>query len=190
MLHEYSQEATGHMLVEKSMYQWPQHTPRPTNMVCVDIKHNVHYNACDSNVTVMGVGTSEGYVLVHVIEADTHVIQTWRVRAASAITSVALFHWGYVPTRESVLDPSVVTRAQQQNNKSKHELCLCVGTALEGVFVYSNIMAEGLSQCVAVRDSAGDDMVQCVHPVDFDFDGTKELVCGTFGRHVRIYRRT
>lgn len=69
------------------------------------------------------------------------------------------------------------------------ELHLVVTCAIEQAIVYRSIDTDGLSTSKTLPLSGNFDSVLCSHVMDVDWDGEKEILIGTYGRQVLIYKQ-
>lgn len=61
--------------------------------------------------------------------------------------------------------------------------------AIEQAIVYRSIDTDGLSTSKTLPLSGNFDSVLCSHVMDVDWDGEKEILIGTYGRQVLIYKQ-
>jgi hypothetical protein len=71
----------------------------------------------------------------------------------------------------------------------ENELHLVVTCAIEQAIVYRSIESNGLSSSRVLPLSGNFDSVLCSHVMDVDWDGEKEIIIGTYGRQVLIYKQ-
>ncbi|KAI8370824.1 kaptin-like protein [Choanephora cucurbitarum] len=69
------------------------------------------------------------------------------------------------------------------------DLHLVVTCAIEQAIVYQSIKKEGLEKSKTLPLSGNFDSVLCSHVMDVDWDGEKEILIGTYGRQVLIYKQ-
>ncbi|KAL0090786.1 hypothetical protein J3Q64DRAFT_1707039 [Phycomyces blakesleeanus] len=101
------------------------------------------------------------------VECKSHAI-----RLFSPITSVLLFH------------PRV-----SKHLKEDEPLHLVVTCAIEQAMVYKSVQINGLSRSRVLPQSSLYDSVLCSHVMDVDWDGEQEILIGTYGRQVLIYKQ-
>lgn len=66
---------------------------------------------------------------------------------------------------------------------------MVVTCAIEQAIVYRSIKTNGLSMSKPLPLSGNFDSVLCSHVMDVDWDGEKEILIGTYGRQVIIYKQ-
>lgn len=101
---------------------------------------------------------------------DGEEIKSHAIRIFSPITSVLVFQ------------PKTSTYPDD-------ELHLVVTCAIEQAIVYRSIETDGLSNSKTLPLSGNFDSVLCSHVMDVDWDGEKEILIGTYGRQVLIYKQ-
>lgn len=106
----------------------------------------------------------QGYVLL-----DGKEIKTNAIKIFSPITSTLIF--------------------QPRSHGQTDELHLVVTCAIEQAIVYRSIKTNGLSVSKPLPLSGNFDSVLCSHVMDVDWDGEKEILIGTYGRQVIIYKQ-
>ncbi|CAO3608654.1 unnamed protein product [Mucor fragilis] len=86
---------------------------------------------------------------------------------------------------------SVLVFQPRASNKTREddELHLVVTCAIEQAIVYRSIDTDGLSTSKTLPLSGNFDSVLCSHVMDVDWDGEKEILIGTYGRQVLIYKQ-
>lgn len=100
---------------------------------------------------------------------DGKETKTNATRVFSPITSVLIF--------------------QPRTYSQSDELHLIITCAIEQAIVYRHIEANGLTTSRALPLSGSFDSVLCSHVMDVDWDGEKEILIGTYGRQVLIYKQ-
>ncbi|KAG2215170.1 hypothetical protein INT46_001446 [Mucor plumbeus] len=86
---------------------------------------------------------------------------------------------------------SVLVFQPRASNKTREddELHLVVTCAIEQAIVYRSIETDGLTTSNTLPLSGNFDSVLCSHVMDVDWDGEKEILIGTYGRQVLIYKQ-
>ncbi|KAI7868019.1 kaptin-like protein [Spinellus fusiger] len=64
-----------------------------------------------------------------------------------------------------------------------------VTCAVEQAMVYKSVQVNGLSRSRVLPQSHLYDSVLCSHVMDVDWDGEQEILIGTYGRQVLIYKQ-
>ncbi|KAK2155955.1 hypothetical protein NP493_2020g00019 [Ridgeia piscesae] len=65
---------------------------------------------------------------------------------------------------------------------------LAVVSALEPLVVYRSVLEKGFGDSLLLPDSDKFDCGMCVHALDVDFDGENELLLGTYGQELIVYK--
>jgi hypothetical protein len=84
---------------------------------------------------------------------------------------------------------SVLIFQPRTSSHPDDELHLVVTCAIEQAIVYRSIETDALSTSRTLPLSGNFDSVLCSHVMDVDWDGEKEILIGTYGRQVLIYKQ-
>ncbi|KAG1462173.1 hypothetical protein G6F56_005572 [Rhizopus delemar] len=122
-----------------------------------------------NNKKVICAGGQHGEIFLGFYDKDGKETKTNSVRVFSPITSVLIF--------------------QPKTYSQSDELHLVVTCAIEQAIVYRSIEINGLTTSRALPLSGNFDSVLCSHVMDVDWDGEKEILIGTYGRQVLIYKQ-
>ncbi|CAO3702604.1 unnamed protein product [Rhizopus stolonifer] len=122
-----------------------------------------------NNKKVICAGGQHGEIFLGFYDKDGKETKTNSVRVFSPITSVLIF--------------------QPKTYSQSDELHLVVTCAIEQAIVYRSIETNGLTTSRALPLSGNFDSVLCSHVMDVDWDGEKEILIGTYGRQVLIYKQ-
>ncbi|KAI9307950.1 hypothetical protein BJ944DRAFT_261134 [Cunninghamella echinulata] len=120
---------------------------------------------------IICAGGQQGELFLAFYDSDGNETKYHSIRTFNPITSVLIFQ-----PRVTKLD----------NNG---EICLLVTSAIEQASVYRSIQTVGFSQNRILPQSTLYDSVLCSHAMDVDWDGEREIMIGTYGRQVLIYKQ-
>ncbi|ORZ01117.1 hypothetical protein BCR43DRAFT_522020 [Syncephalastrum racemosum] len=120
---------------------------------------------------VMCAGGQDGDVILAFYK-DGRETRVEKTRVFSPITSTLLFQ------------PRVSNTVREDD-----QLHLVVTCAIEQAIVYRSIETNGLSKGRSLPQSGYYDSVLCSHVMDVDWDGEREILIGTYGRQVLIYKQ-
>ncbi|GAA5815474.1 hypothetical protein MFLAVUS_008986 [Mucor flavus] len=121
---------------------------------------------------VICAGGQDGEIFLGFYNKVGKETKSHAIRIFSPITSVLIFQ----PRASNA------TRADD-------ELHVVVTCAIEQAIVYRSIETDGLSTSRTLPLSGNFDSVLCSHVMDVDWDGEKEILIGTYGRQVLIYKQ-
>lgn len=121
---------------------------------------------------VICAGGQNGEIFLSFYNKDGKETKSHAIRIFSPITSVLIFQ----PRASNTTRPG-------------DELHLVVTCAIEQAIVYRSIETDGLSTSRTLPLSGNFDSVLCSHVMDVDWDGEKEILIGTYGRQVLIYKQ-
>ncbi|CAG8567336.1 4019_t:CDS:10 [Paraglomus occultum] len=77
-----------------------------------------------------------------------------------------------------------------QSSSSKGDIHLVVTCAIERAIIFRSIDKKGLSSPFYLPESTQYDSVLCAHVADVDWDAKKEVLIGTYGRQLLIYKES
>ncbi|CAO0799587.1 unnamed protein product [Mucor circinelloides] len=121
---------------------------------------------------VICAGGQNGELFLGFYNKDGKETKSHAIRIFSPITSVLVFQ------------PRASNKTREDD-----ELHLVVTCAIEQAIVYRSIDTDGLSTSKTLPLSGNFDSVLCSHVMDVDWDGEKEILIGTYGRQVLIYKQ-
>ncbi|KAI8981840.1 hypothetical protein BDF20DRAFT_431943 [Mycotypha africana] len=121
---------------------------------------------------VICAGGQNGELFLGLYNKEGKELKSHALQIFSPITSVLLFQ------------PRASLTVREDD-----ELHLVVTCAIEQAIVYRNVEKNGLSFNKTLPLSGNYDSVLCSHAMDVDWDGEKEILIGTYGRQVLIYKQ-
>ncbi|KAI7852020.1 hypothetical protein BDC45DRAFT_194455 [Circinella umbellata] len=121
---------------------------------------------------VICAGGQDGDIILAFYDKDGHELSSYTTRIFSPITSVLIFQ------------PRVSKKVNEDD-----VLHLVVTCAIELAIVYKCIKKNGLEKSRVLPQSGNYDSVLCSHVMDVDWDGENEILIGTYGRQVLIYKQ-
>ncbi|SAM02589.1 hypothetical protein [Absidia glauca] len=168
-VHLYLQDETTRQFQEISVYsQYPmlqKISDRRINILFMQLFSH------PNGTQVVCAGGQHGELFLGFYDKDGKETRSHCIRTFSPITSVLIFQ-------------PRVTKASRDE-----ELCLVVTSAIKHASVYRSIQTDGLAQHRILPQSALYDSVLCSHAMDVDWDGEREIMIGTYGRQVLIYKQ-
>lgn len=175
-IHLFREAKVSHTFVEEQIDEYfPELRELPgivTRLHCVYVS---------SQRRLTALGCQNGYVVVADVDVvNKALLRTYRVQHDSPITSVQLFQ---------------VTERQVTVNHAEEDLRhirvphhhLIVTSAVELSVVYLNVW-QGLAELVVLPESNSYDSALCCLAADVDFDGQSEILIGTYGQELLIYK--
>ncbi|KAF9388046.1 hypothetical protein CPB97_001693 [Podila verticillata] len=134
---------------------------------------------------VVAAGTQNGTLNVGVIPRDPVTLKLDRANAKShtivlfaPITTLTIFT-SRVQTHNS---------SPTQDLPSPEGIHLLVTCAIEQVWVYSDIDTHGLLKRTDLAECSYHDSILAAHVMDADWDGQNELLIGTYGRQLMVFK--
>nr|CAD7404229.1 unnamed protein product [Timema cristinae] len=143
------------------------------------------YHTSDYAKRVTAFGCECGYVKLTVINVPRNeIVSDWSIRFESSVTSVALFNDELKLRCPSFINLTDVTPADEEEPL----LHLLVTTTLQPAVIYRNITVQGFESCYNLPDSDSFDAVMCCLVADIDMDGKHEVILGTYGQEMLVYK--
>ncbi|KAK3698434.1 hypothetical protein QZH41_010009 [Actinostola sp. cb2023] len=168
----------AHQTFERHLVEdfFPELQQLPSNVLWMDIKHT------EENKRLTAIGCENGYVQLSIVDTlnELNIIGTWSVQHDGPITSVKLF------TTAKQQDCATET-ALQLSSEDCHLLVCC---AIEPCSLYLDVMSHGFERPLILPDSDNFDCVLCTCIADVDCDGNNELLLGTYGQELLVYKMT
>ncbi|RHZ55137.1 hypothetical protein Glove_420g60 [Diversispora epigaea] len=129
-----------------------------------------------NDLKIIAAGCQNGILFISILKLDietneyVQLEEPYSVALFSPITSITIFS-----SFTSEVDPSDI-----------HLLVTC---AVEQAIVYCNIIKNLLSYPIYLIECTKYDSVLCSHVLDVDWDGRNEIIIGTYGREMLIFKQ-
>ncbi|KAM7441816.1 hypothetical protein ABFA07_009144 [Porites harrisoni] len=135
-------------------------------------------------VTVLGC--QDGYVKVAVTDltGEPNIVKEHSLHRDGPISSVKLFSLTSCKT-EAIDDEKKIIEDETDPISEYHLLVSC---SIEASVVFTNIINEGFTSMVTLPDSDDFDCVTCTCIADVDWDGRNEVILGTYGQELLVYK--
>ena len=168
--------------VEKSIEKYfPEFASIPGCVMWVDTQN------CNDYKRISSLGCDNGYLQVSL--TDTYklcVLASWNLSLDGPISSIRLFclateRGGYTTTTNFAV-------SSVRNLCNAEDVVALVTSCLEVSVVYMNVASKGLSDMVILNDSDQYDSVTCSCISDIDCDGNNEVILGTYGQELLVYK--
>ncbi|XP_077993085.1 KICSTOR complex protein kaptin-like [Glandiceps talaboti] len=160
---------------------FPEFKDLPSNVVWIDVKN------IGNKKRLTAVGCENGFLRISIQDQkDLKVVKFCSGQHDGVISCVKVFgcHSNeqtppYLPTSE-------------ENRNAEHDLeedyNVLITSAVEPTVVYRNIFENGLRQQYILKDSEKYDGVLCACLGDVDWDGNLEILLGTYGQELLVYK--
>eukprot|EP00795_Rhopilema_esculentum_P002523 gene2523-718_t len=156
---------------------FPELCDLPSSVIWMDVKH------CRFSIRVTAFGCENGFAKVTAVDANAVVLKSYTMDIGGLVTSVRLF---------ALSDASLAGKEQTSEEKeffpACEELSLLVTCAMELSVVYLNVYNRGFDEMVVLPQSDHFDSVLCSAVADFDLDGHCEILLGTYGQELLVYK--
>ncbi|ORX89644.1 hypothetical protein K493DRAFT_318548 [Basidiobolus meristosporus CBS 931.73] len=124
------------------------------------------YQIQDKKVLV--IGCQDGHLLVNIAQPDG-TSQMYKKRLYSPVLSVIPFTTSSQPTADAKIN-------------------LLVACAVEYACVYEAVDTFGLTKSCSLEKCGEFDSILCAHIGDVDLDGQQEIILGTYGQQLLVYK--
>ncbi|XP_025104068.1 KICSTOR complex protein kaptin-like isoform X2 [Pomacea canaliculata] len=147
----------------------------------------------DCSHRLTAIGLQDGEVRVTLVDTDKkEIIKVWTAEMDSPVTSLSFFsHLKCVPC-PSFLEAFKISNSCQNSPAADSveslEINLLMSSALGQAAVYRDVIGHGLSEVLWLPDSDRYDVALCSLAADIDFDGQNEILIGTYGQEVLVYK--
>ncbi|CAB4424908.1 unnamed protein product [Rhizophagus irregularis] len=126
------------------------------------------------NVKIIAVGCQNGMLHISVLKRndsnEEFVQEQSSVALFSPITSISIF-------------------TSSTSKDKQEEIHMLVTCAVEQAIIYCYVDKEILKSPIYLRECSQHDSVLCSHIMDIDWDGKNEILIGTYGRELLIYKQ-
>lgn len=139
---------------------------------------------------VSAVGCESGLLRVAVAEfgdSEIRVVSSWALDLDSPLSVIRLFQDATSMHVPEFLENAALGKKEEPSLDAV-EVHLLVGSTLGPSLVYRNVLNRGLGEGVVLPHAEGFDAVTCGCVADIDFDGIHEVVLGTYGQEVLVYK--
>ncbi|CAG0891548.1 unnamed protein product [Darwinula stevensoni] len=134
---------------------------------------------------VSAFGCESGEVRVTVFAVDQmEILQTWEITNNGPVPQVALFQF----PSEYFAFIDRVQNADKDNKEVQPDFSLLVCNTFQDSAIYRDVGKNGLSAACLLPKSQVFDCVTCCCVVDLDMDGELELLVGTYGQELLVYK--
>ncbi|XP_063231166.1 KICSTOR complex protein kaptin-like [Bacillus rossius redtenbacheri] len=181
-VHVFREDSPNHSYSEASTADFfPELSDAPSVVTSICMRYDASYSR-----RISAFGCNCGYVKVSVVSVEKReVVSSWDMRFEGFISSVQLF------TVESLLRcPSFVELRDEAAASCDQEppLNLLVTCVVENAITFMDVLNKGFSCVRVLVGSAQFDAVLCSLAADIDMDGQKEILIGTFGQELLVYK--
>ncbi|GBN57436.1 KICSTOR complex protein kaptin [Araneus ventricosus] len=135
-----------------------------------------------SEYRITALGCKDGFVIVSSVNLPETTLQaSWKIEHDGPISTVRLF-------QDSTLES--MQNGFFSKTRKDDKIHLCVGNAIEVSVVYRDILKHGLElkNQELLPESSMYDCVVCSLIADIDMDGKNEVLLGTYGQELLVYK--
>ncbi|KAK8763550.1 hypothetical protein V5799_033839 [Amblyomma americanum] len=189
--------ARKHLFLPKDIHQtyseipiqsyFPEFADIPDIVLAMDLKYKE-----GNGSRISAIGCESGFLQVAVTaqknRGEIEIVSSWQVDLDSPISGLHLFEDRTIwPLPDFVKNTAELSRCyESQGLAQKTHLLVC--RALVPSFVYRDVLDRGLDQHAMLPRSDDFDSVVCGCVADIDMDGVNEVILGTYGQEVLVYK--
>ncbi|XP_077522357.1 KICSTOR complex protein kaptin-like isoform X2 [Amblyomma americanum] len=166
---------------------FPEFADIPDIVLAMDLKYKE-----GNGSRISAIGCESGFLQVAVTaqknRGEIEIVSSWQVDLDSPISGLHLFEDRTIwPLPDFVKNTAELSRCyESQGLAQKTHLLVC--RALVPSFVYRDVLDRGLDQHAMLPRSDDFDSVVCGCVADIDMDGVNEVILGTYGQEVLVYK--
>ncbi|XP_046996436.1 KICSTOR complex protein kaptin-like isoform X1 [Schistocerca americana] len=178
-IHVFREDRVNHCYsqVEVDTY-FPEFSDIPSVVMWMDIRYNEEHTQ-----RLTAYGCECGYMKLSVVDPQNReVITSWSARFAGSVSSVRMFD-----RYSSVQCPSFLGKEEDKLAEDS-QVNLLVTSTLQPSVVYMNVAQNGLNCSHSLPSSEEFDAVLCSCIADIDMDGEQEILLGTYGQEMLMYK--
>ncbi|GAB6024576.1 hypothetical protein CHUAL_009726 [Chamberlinius hualienensis] len=176
-------EEKGRTYTEVNIDEYfPEFLDLPSTALCMDI-----LNIKESSLRLTAFGCEDGYVRACTIDTTSNkLVKSWSIKHDSPISCVKLFK-----VKSDLKPPTFIKCSNRESSRSQRpeeDYNLLVVSTLEVTVIYWRFVSEGMNEQATLPYSDFFDCVQCACIADIDFDGYNEIIIGTYGQQLLMYK--
>ncbi|XP_028397705.1 KICSTOR complex protein kaptin-like [Dendronephthya gigantea] len=185
-IHLYEKASINQEFREQKVEDYfPEFQNLPNNVIWMD----VYYDGDRRRLSCFAC--QNGFLKMVVVKKNV-VIKEWSSMHDGPVSSVKIFTFEAQQCKISnelreVLELPEENEVAETANSEIHVLVTCV---IEPSVIYEDVLNNGLSKLSILPDSDKYDCVVCSHISDVDWDGNNEILLGTFGQELMVYKLT
>uniref|UniRef100_A0A1E1XLJ2 Kaptin actin binding protein n=1 Tax=Amblyomma sculptum TaxID=1581419 RepID=A0A1E1XLJ2_AMBSC len=165
---------------------FPEFANIPDIVLAMDLKYKE-----GNGSRISAIGCESGFLQVAVTaqknRGEIEIVSSWQVDLDSPISGLHLFEDGTIwPLPDFVKNTELSRCYESKGLARKTHLLVC--RALVPSFVYRDVLERGLDQYAMLPRSDDFDSVVCGCVADIDMDGVNEVILGTYGQEVLVYK--
>ncbi|XP_077522356.1 KICSTOR complex protein kaptin-like isoform X1 [Amblyomma americanum] len=165
---------------------FPEFADIPDIVLAMDLKYKE-----GNGSRISAIGCESGFLQVAVTaqknRGEIEIVSSWQVDLDSPISGLHLFEDRTIwPLPDFVKNTELSRCYESQGLAQKTHLLVC--RALVPSFVYRDVLDRGLDQHAMLPRSDDFDSVVCGCVADIDMDGVNEVILGTYGQEVLVYK--
>ncbi|KAI9282847.1 hypothetical protein BC943DRAFT_362376 [Umbelopsis sp. AD052] len=134
---------------------------------------------------ILCAGGQNGELCVGVYNLSGVETASYSTRLFSPISSVKIYNSRSPITPDILNDGDSIDRILQDECDTN----IVVTCAVERAIIYHSVPEVGLQNAVVLPESSHYDSVLCSHVMDVDWDGQNEIIIGTYGKQILIYKK-
>ncbi|KAJ7376499.1 hypothetical protein OS493_034235 [Desmophyllum pertusum] len=180
-VHMFCEDRTHQRFEEQPVQNYfPELQNLPSNVLWLEVE--AQQNA--KRVTVIGCQNGHVKVTLTDLTAGPSIVEEYTLDRDGPISSVKLYSQRSSQIKVNS-DDQMIETTTEESSTDYHLLVCC---AIEASVVYTNVITQGFTNMVTLPDSDDFDCVTCTCIADVDWDGNNEIILGTYGQELLVYK--
>lgn len=180
-VHMFCEDRTQQRFEEQTVGDYfPELQNLPSNVLWLEVQTQL-----TRRITVLGCQDGNVKLAVTALTAQPSVIKEYSLNRDGPISSVKLFSLNSKQPQKIREGDTDVDESEGVSSSDLHLLVCC---AIETSVVFIDIINQGFTNMVTLPESDDFDSVTCASIADVDWDGCDEIVMGTYGQELLVYK--
>lgn len=179
-IHIFREDRVNHCYSEVKIEDYfPELMLPPSIVLWMDIQYN-----SDFTQRVSAYGCECGFMKLSIVNPmHNEILSYWTMEFDGSISSLCLFN-----LESKLKRPEFVQGKENGNEPKPSSINLLVANTSQSSFVFMDVARCGLSNLHRLQGSREFDAVLCSSVADVDMDNNKEILLGTYGQELLIYK--
>ncbi|KAL9952668.1 hypothetical protein ACROYT_G039956 [Oculina patagonica] len=159
---------------------FPELQNLPSNVLWLEVE----YQQNARRVTVVGCQNGHVKVVVTDLTGGPSILEEYTLDRDGPISSVKLYRQS--SSKNKSISDAIMIESEETDTSTDYHLLVCC--AIEASVVYTNVITQGFTNMVTLPESDDFDCVTCTCIADVDWDGNDEILLGTYGQELLVYK--
>ncbi|XP_078350174.1 KICSTOR complex protein kaptin-like [Oculina patagonica] len=180
-IHMFCEDRTHQRFEEQPLKNYfPELQNLPSNVLWLEVE----YQQNARRVTVVGCQNGHVKVVVTDLTGGPSILEEYTLDRDGPISSVKLYRQS--SSKNKSISDAIMIESEETDTSTDYHLLVCC--AIEASVVYTNVITQGFTNMVTLPESDDFDCVTCTCIADVDWDGNDEILLGTYGQELLVYK--